>query len=598
MTDAGAKIEARGVIHESDGWLLAAAAVIGVFAAIANVIFHAAIDGAHFVFWRWLGGGLRIPERAVDTDVFTHGWAALPANWWLVPVVPVAGMAILVLLDRWFPGEIYGYGLPRFLEIVNVRGGYIRRRWITLKTLASAITLGSGMSAGVEGPIAQIGGAIGSTVSRVLGPSPERLRVLIASGTAGAIAATFGAPIAGVMFAEEVVLLGQSQLQSLTLLVVAATASTITSQYLAGYHQVLTTPQFSFAIDHQLFFYFLLGIASGPVAVAFLRGFYAIKDRVGSSAIAPPLRPIVGAVIVGTALIFFPQIAGSGYDVINELFVADMGARLLLALAAMKLVMTGVTLGFGGSGGVFAPAMFIGAAFGAGFAVLVNQLFPGAIAQPGAFGLVGMGTLLAAATHAPLTAIFLLFELTRDYNVVVPIMLTAITATTVARRLVPASIDEYELQRRGVHLHSDGRTRVLRQFFVHSLVARDVSPVREDASIADLVRAVSQSRHAVFPVVGEDGALVGTVSMDDLRAVLLESHSWAERRVRELVRREVPVLHLGDSLFDALQLVVAHGVEEIVVVEDEHSRTVAGLLNRSELQSFYQKRLLARELVG
>lgn len=585
-------------VRESDGWLLAASIVTGVLAALANVVFHTALESAHELFWGRLGGALGIGRQDLAADVFRDGMAAIPDRWWLIPLLPMTGMALLVLLDALFPGEIHGYGLPRFLEIVNVRGGYIKRRWITLKTLASAITLGSGMSAGVEGPIAQIGGAIGSTVARVLRPSPERLRVMIAAGTAAAVAATFGAPIAGVMFAEEVVLLGQSQLPSLTLLAVAAGAATIASQYFAGYHQVLQAPHFAFPINHELAFHFLLGLLTGPLAVAFLRSFYAIKDGVAASSIPRGLRPIAGALIVGVTLVAFPQVAGSGYDVINGFFVGGNGASLLIALAVAKLLMTGVTLGFGGSGGVFAPSMFIGAAFGAGLATLVDSVWPGAIADPGAFGLIGMGTFLAAATHAPMTAIFLLFELTRDYNVVVPILVSAITATIVARRLVPASIDEYELERRGLHLHSDGRTRVLRQFFVHSLVARDVTPIAEEASVAELVQAVSVSRHGGLPVVDERGRFVGVVGMEDLRAVLMDSEAWPRMRVKELVRREVPVLRLGDTLFDALQLVVAHGVEEIVVVEDGEARNPAGLLKRSELQSFYQKRLLARELLG
>jgi len=585
-------------VRETDGWLLAASILIGVLAALANVAFHTALESATELFWGRLGGALGIGHRDLAADVFRDGLAAFPDRWWLIPLLPITGMAMLVLLDALFPGEIHGYGLPRFLEIVNVRGGYIKRRWITLKTLASAITLGSGMSAGVEGPIAQIGGAIGSTVARVLRPSPERLRVMIAAGTAAAVAATFGAPIAGVMFAEEVVLLGQSQLPSLTLLAVAAGAATIASQYFAGYHQVLQAPHFAFPIDHELFFHFLLGLLTGPLAVAFLRSFYAIKDRVAASAIPRGLRPIVGALIVGVTLVVFPQVAGSGYDEINRFFVRDTSAGLLLALAVAKLLMTGVTLGFGGSGGVFAPSMFIGAAFGAGLAGVVDALWPGAIADPGAFGLIGMGTFLAAATHAPMTAIFLLFELTRDYNVVVPILVSAITATIVARRLVPASIDEYELERRGLHLHSDGRTRVLRQFFVSSLVVRDVEPIREEATVVELVQAVSVSRHGGLPVVDDDGRFVGVVGMEDLRAVLLDSGAWPRMRVKELMRRGVPVLRLGDTLFDALQLVVAHGVEEIVVVEDGEAGAPAGLLKRSELQSFYQKRLLARELLG
>ncbi len=602
-------------VYESEGWLLAAAIAIGVAAAAANVLFHSALDAATHLFWTGLGGGLGIGTRDPHANILQGGWDALPERWWLVPLVPAAGMALLVLLDSLFPGEIHGYGLPRFLEIVNVRGGYIRRRWITLKTLASAITLGSGMSAGVEGPIAQIGGALGSTVARVLRPSPERLRVLIASGTAAAVAATFGAPIAGVMFAEEIVLLGSSQLQSLTLLVVAAGSATIVSQYFAGYHQVLAPPPFAFPLDHELAWYLALGALCGPVGVAYTRTFYAIKDWVASSPIPRQLRPIAGALLVGTALIAFPQIAGSGYSAINGFFTADMGAALLLSLAAAKLVMTGVTLGFGGSGGVFAPAMFIGAAFGTGFAVAVNSVVPGAVADPGAFGLVGMGTMVAAATHAPMTAIFLLFELTRDYNVVVPIMITAVTSTIVARRLVPASIDEYELARRGLHLHSDGRTRVLRQFFVDGLVARDVVPVRENANVEELVTAVTRSRHATTPVVDARGGFVGVVGMDDLRPLLLDSASWSERRVDGIVRREVPVLVPDDTLFDALQLMVAHGLDEAVVLAGASARSsadpssgddadatrvreVVGLLKRSELQSFYQQRLLARELLG
>jgi CIC family chloride channel protein len=257
-----------------------------------------------------------------------------------------------------------------------------------------------------------------------------------------------------------------------------------------------------------------------------------------------------------------------------------------------------VTLGFGGSGGVFAPAMFIGAAFGAGFAGVANAVSPGAIAEPGAFGLVGMGTLLAAATHAPMTAIFLLFELTRAYDVVVPIMVCGITATVAARALEPRSIDEYELARRGLHLHADGRTRVLHQFFVRSLVDRGVSPIRADATVAELVQAMTTSRGGFLPVVDERGVFAGGVGMDDLRAVLLESQSWGKRRVSELAHRDWPTLVPSDSLFVAFELVAEHGVEQVVVVDEGNDPAVVGVLNRSELQNFYRGRLLARGMVG
>ncbi|MFN2375517.1 MAG: chloride channel protein, partial [Candidatus Binatia bacterium] len=162
----------RSFLHESEGWLLVVAIAIGVAAAVANVVFHSTLNWAYRFFWGGLGVGLRVGARSPTTDVFRDGWSALPESWWMIPLLPMTGMALLVLLNVAFPGEIHGYGLPRFLEIVNVQGGYIKRRWITLKTLAAAITLGSGMSAGIEGPVAQIGGAIGSTIARVLRPSP------------------------------------------------------------------------------------------------------------------------------------------------------------------------------------------------------------------------------------------------------------------------------------------------------------------------------------------------------------------------------------------------------------------------------------------
>lgn len=588
----------RSYVYESEGWLLAAATVTGALAAVANVIFHYAVEAASGWFWRDLASALGVARQRVTDDIFSTGVAGLPAHWWLIPLVPMTGMALLVVLDYWFPGEIHGYGLPRFLEIVNVEGGYIKRRWMTLKTLASAITLGCGMSAGVEGPIAQIGGAIGSTVSRLIRPTPERLRVLIAAGTAAAIAATFGSPMAGVMFAQEVVLLGESQIQSLTLLVVSAGSAAVTSQYLARYHQLLSVPSLHFPINHELLLYLSLGLLCGPLAVAFIRSFYAIKDWVAASPIPAVLRPVAGALIVGVALIFFPQVAGSGYDVINETFLGRMGAPLLLALVVVKMLMTGVTLGFGGSGGVFAPAMFVGAVFGAGFATVVNHFAPGSIAEPGGFALVGMGTLLSAATHAPMTAIFLLFELTRDYDVVVPIMVTAITATITARRLFPESIDQYDLARRGLHLSADSRAHILRQLFVRSLVARDVEPVAENLTLGEFLKKVTDSRHSQFPVVDSDQHLVGMIGMEDLRAVLLARESWPYLIVGELTRRDVPVVRVCDSLFDAMGILAGHGLEQIPVVDETDERRVVGLLKRSELQNFYQKRLLARDLLG
>jgi CIC family chloride channel protein len=588
------------VVSESNAWLPLAAAIIGALTAVANVGFHWAIDRAQHLFWVDVGSNLQIVDigRRSTYDIFERGLAGIPDNWWMIPIVPMLGMLLIVVLDRWFPGEMKGYGLPRFLELVNVKGGYLRRRWITLKTLSSAITLGSGMSAGIEGPIAQIGGSVGSTVGRALRPSFDRLRVLIACGSASAIAASFGSPIAGVMFAQEIVLIGELQAQSFYLIVLAAGISTVTSLYLTGDHVILVTPEFDWPLNHELLFLVLMGLLCGLLAVFFIRSFYAIRDYFQRTRIPDTVLPLVGGLIVGTSLIFFPQVASSGYSAMNLAFLGEMSAPLLLALVFVKMMATGVTLGCGGSGGVFAPSMFIGVAFGGGFAGLVNHLIPGTIGEPGAFALVGMGAFLSAATHAPMTAIFLLFELTRDYNAVVPAMITSITATLVARRLMYDSIDTYDLSRRGLDLHAGSEANILRKLYVRGLVSKDFQPIPESMAVTDFVRYVTNSHHTYFPVVNNEGELTGMVSIQDLRGVLHHADAWPYVVVGELARKEIRAVRGSDTLHDAMKLIAAMGWEQVPVVDDESQRKVVGMLRRSDLQDFYQKRLLARELHG
>lgn len=594
----GATTGWRRLVYESNAWLITAAVLIGIIAALASFLFHGAIDGAHGYFWNDLGGALGIGTQHVSDDVYRDGLVGLPTNWWLVPLIPMFGMSLLMLLDYWFPGEIKGYGLPRFLEIVNFQGGYIKRRWITLKTLSAAITLGSGMSTGIEGPIAQIGGSLGSTVGRVLRPSAERLRVLIACGSAAAVSATFQSPIAGVMFAQEIVLMGAAQMQSLSLLIVSSGTATVVSAMVAGEHGELHAPEFSFPLNHELLFYVLLGLMCGLLATFFIRSFYAIKDWAVATAIPVRVLPLLAGLAMGIVIIFFPQVRGSGYETMNAAFEGHMGGALLLSLAFLKIIMTGITLGLGGAGGVFAPSMFIGAVFGGGFAGLVNWVLPGTIAHTGAFALVGMGAFLAAATHAPMTAIFLLFELTHQHAVVLPIMITAITALIVARQVFPESIDHYELHRRGLDLNPESEANILRKLYVRGLVKKDFQAIPESMVLVEFMNYVTSSQHSHFPVVNEEGELVGLIGMAELRGVLLDRDSWPFVTVSELAQLEIEPVRLSDNLFDAMQAFTARGLELLPVVDDATGKKVVGVLRLGDLQNFYQKRLLAREMEG
>ena len=585
------------IVSDSNAWLIVAAVVIGSLTALANVAFHWVIDNAHRLFWSDFGGFFSLSDLE-RFDIFKTGLAGLNDRWWYIPLIPMAGMTLIVFLDRWFPGEIKGYGMPRFLEIVNVKGGYLRRRWVSLKTISVAITLGSGMSAGIEGPIAQIGGSIGSTVGRALRPVFERLRVLIACGSGAAIAATFGSPIAGVMFAQEIVLIGEVEAQSFYLIVLACGTSAVFSEYLKSNYQVLHAPDFLFPVNHEMLFMVLLGLLSGVLAVAYIRVLYGIGDAFERSPIPDWAAPILGGLLVGIALIFFPQISASGYETMNAAFRGQHGVSLLWALVLMKIIMTGVTLGCGGSGGVFAPAMFIGAVFGGAFAGLINALHPGTIQEPGSFALVGMGAMLAATTHAPMTAVFLLIELTRDYYAAVPAMITAVTATIVARRIFRDSVDTYELSRRGLNIHAGSEANILRNLYVRGLVTKDFQQIPESMAVTEFVRYVTNSRHTYFPVVNKNGEITGIISMGDLRGVLLDRDAWPYVVVGELAKKDFLTVKGSDSLHDAMKVISTLGIEQIPVVDEETHKKVVGMLRRSDLQNFYQKRLLARELHG
>lgn len=596
-TTEGFAIRWWRAVSESNSWQIAAAIVIGGLTAFVNVVFHWALDRTHRLFWMDFGGFFDVEELA-NYNIYATGIGGLPDSWWVIPLIPMSGMLLLVIFDRFFPGEMKGYGLPRFLEIVNVHGGYLRRRWITLKTISAAITLGSGMSAGIEGPIAQIGGSIGSTVGRALRPSFERLRVLIACGSAAAIAATFSSPIAGVMFAQEIVLIGEFQAQAFYLIVLASGTSTVVSGLIGVGHSVIHAPHFDYPLNHELLFYVLMGLLSGILATIFIRSFYWIRDRLESSFIPNALLPLVGGLVVGVTLIFFPQIAASGYETMNAAFRGNMAVSLLLTLVVMKIVMTGITLGCGGSGGVFAPAMFIGSVFGGGFAGLLNTVAPGLIAEPGTFALVGMGAFLSAATHAPMTSIFLLFELTRDYNTVVPAMITSVAATLVARRIMHDSIDSYDLTRKGLDIHAGSEANLLRNLYVRGLVSKDFQQIPESMAVTDFVRYCTNSHHMYFPVVNNNGELTGIVSMTDLRSVLLDREAWPYVVVGELAQRNVVTVKGSDTLYDAMKAISSLGAEQVPVVDEHQPTKVVGMLTRTELQNFYQKRLLAREIHG
>jgi CIC family chloride channel protein len=559
--------------------IISMAIVIGILSGFANVLFRAAIHFVHEVVF--VGG-----SELLNID--KGGFYML-----LIPLLPVCGALLLIPLSLAFKGEINGYGFPRFLERVNIKGGRIKRRTVPLKIVSSALTIGTGGSAGVEGPIAQIGGAIGSFVGQLFKVSGNRIKLLIAAGSAGGIAATFNAPIAGVMFATEIVLLGNYELTSFAAIVISAGIATVVSRIYYGANPIFTVPAYE-VNAYEIPLYIIFGIFIGVVAVMYIRTFYKIKDRFDDLKIHPQLKPVLGAFMVGSMGIMFPHILGDGYEFIEQALEGNIVFMVMFALIFFKIIATSLTLGSGGAGGVFAPALFIGAMAGGAFGWAVHSMFPAYTSNPGAYATVGVGAFLASATHAPLTAIFLLFEMTGNYKIIVPIMFASILGTLTAKRLYHDSIDTVELTRKGYNIHDGREATVLSTIMVKDVMKYEFITIHEDMDIHKLLENVVDRESFYFPVVDNDNLLTGIVSFQDIRSVLFEEDLKGLVRVKYLLSRNVIVLRENDNLNTAIEKFAVKDIGELPVVDRFNDRKIVGMLKRGDVISAYNRELIKR----
>ena len=567
---------------ENTGMMIIAS-VIGLLAGLFNIIFRTIV---HWVDIFLIHGGKEL--LSIDQG----GWHLL-----LLPLIPMFGMVLLVPLSLLFPGEVNGYSFTKFLRKVNLEGGYIKGRTIALKIVSTALTIGSGNSAGVEGPIAAIGGAAGSQVGKFFRVSGSRMKVYIAAGAAGGIAGMFNAPLAGIFFASEIVLLGTFEISSFGALVIAASLSTVVTRAYYGETPAFPIPHYEMVNAFvEIPLYSLMALIVGLVAVCHIHIFYWVRDKYETIPIHPQLKPISGALIIGCIAIFYPQIMGDGYEFIETVLNGDGAMLLLLALIFLKIIATAVTLGSGGAGGVFAPALFIGAMIGGCFGNVAHNLLPTLTADPGAYATVGIGAFLAASTHAPMTAIFLLFEMTGNYLIIIPIMLTSIIGTIVASKFKHDSIDTVDFSREGIDIHEGREAAIMKSTRVGKALTEDVDFISERANINHLLEIFRMAKNSFyFPVVDDSGRMTGIISMQDVKNIL---HRAEEERVCYLVggicSRDVIMLTPNDSLYTAMQLFDVKGIEEIPVVEDLENKWVVGMLKRRDVIAAYNHEVLKK----
>lgn len=503
--------------------------------------------------------------------------------WWIVLIPAAGGLLIGPIVTKAAP-ETKGHGVPEVMLAVARNRGVIRARVAVLKAISAAITIGTGGSAGREGPIVQIGSAVGSAAGTLLGRKPEMVRMLVASGAAGGIAASFNTPIAGVIFALEVILRDFTGRAFATVVIAAVTASVV-SRGILGQAAFFDVPAHSVVSHWELLSYAALGAIGGLMARLFVVVLYRIEDGFEDLPFPPVLKPALGGLLLGGLAWLVPGVLGTGHAVIEQALHGELLLGTLLVLAFAKILATSFTLGSGGSGGVFAPSLFMGAMLGGAFGAAMNLVFPDLGVHPGAYALVGMGVVFTGATWAAMSGILFLFELTRDYGLILPMMVACVTSLLVARRLAPDTIYTRKLLRRGIDL--DARSPVqLTDVLVESVMTRSPETIRADTSLRVLLGQVDASHHSGFPVVDEAGRALGIITAAELIDGMAVGQDGTDLIIAQDVMRPFePSVVPAETLAEAVEKMRAAGVRRLPVVEDGSGGRLVGILTNHDVVS-------------
>jgi len=544
------------------------------------LLFMAIVVGAGVGFaavgFRWLVTAATVVFTGTVDYSATQGHPANPWVPWLggafIILAPAIGGLLYGPLVHKFAPEARGHGVPEVMYAVTKRGGRIPGKVAIVKSLASAITIGSGGSVGREGPIVQIGSALGSSLGRAARMPESHLRTLVACGAAGAIAATFNAPIAGVFFALEL-LLRDFAARSFGVVVLSSVTASIVGRSLLGDHPFLTLPTFTIVDPSEFALFAVLGLVAGLTGVGFTKILYAVEDACDWAWRGKPewLRPVAGGLLLGLLLFALPQMYGVGYPVLEKGVQGGYALGFLALLLVGKVLATSLTIGIGGSGGVFAPSLFIGAMLGAAFGQIAGALFPVFAGQTGTFALVGMGAVFAGATRAPITAAIILFELTGEYSIILPLLLAIVIATGVSRVLSKDTIYTLKLRRRGVNVDGGPGGVILHSTLVREIMTAAPDAVSSRLTPAEGARMLLAAGKRALPVVHRNGEFIGIVTVAAISDSIGNDEDAARITLSNLI--EVPtVAHPDTTLDTVLESVLAANESDGIPVVDSIGR--------------------------
>lgn len=567
--------------HWLDRWqpsetfvLGATSLLVGVTAGAGVWLFKQLIDLAHLIVF-----------EGITTTLS-------PLGWWVTVFSPILGGLIVGWLLYLFVGAERHHGVAGIIEAVALAGGRLRYWRIPAKTVAAALSIGSGASVGPEDPSVQIGANLGSMFGQWFRLSDERVRALVAAGAAAGVSAAFNAPIAAVFFALEIIL-GEISGYALGVVVLAAVVSAVFTQAISGPQPAFHVPAYAFHSAWELPLYAGLGLLAGPIAALYIRLLYLMQDIFHGWSLPNWLKPAAAGVMVGLVGLTLPQVLGIGYETIEHILAGStLALGLLLALLFVKLILTPVSIGGGFPGGVFAPSLFLGATLGAAYGDICERIFPAMGITPPAFAMVGMAAMLAGTVHAPLTAILLLFEMTNDYHIILPLMFAVVMSLLFSQRLQRDSVYTLGLARKGVRIERGRDVEVLDALRVDEVMQANFTTLLETDTLQTATEILLKLRSHGLPVTNNQGDLVGIVSVQDIDRV--HTDEGQHLTIGQICTRQLLVAYPNETLGTALRRMSVRDVGRLPVVARDNPRRLLGVLRRTDIIRAYDLALTRR----
>ena len=527
--------------------------------------------------------------------------------WLLVVLVPAIGGLIVGPIIYFFAPEAKGHGVPEVMQAVLLKGGFIRSRVAGVKALASSITIGTGGSVGREGPIIQIGASIGSTVGQFFRVSSKRMKTLVGCGAAAGIAAAFNAPVAGALFAVEIILMDFA-VAHFSPVVISAVMATVVSHYfeggdIAAFH---VTSQYVLETPYEISFYFVLGALCGLISWLFIKVLYYFEDLWDDKFKIPSyLKASIGGLMIGGIALIFPEIMGVGYDSISAAlnntlnYLGHAIWYIPLALIFVKILAASLTLGSGGSGGIFAPSLFMGAMAGAFFGYFVHSMFPESTAAPGAYALVAMGGMVAGTTRAPITAILIVFEMTKDYTVILPLMIVCVISMILSSKLSRESIYTLKLLHRNINIKERAEVNIMKNIHVKDCFTRDFVAIPENTKFDEVITEVISRKVPYVYVHSLNGNYMGIISIHNIKNYMFEKDMLSHVLIAgDVADKSVVRMTLDDNCKTALDAMARCNYDGLPVFDSHNPEKQIGIIWRKDIDDAYREEIDKHELTS